>query len=100
MVGTISLYDINGDRLSTIYTASAPEYGKSEFYSRFQNELLKIIKVYSNAKIIGVADGAKDNWTFIERFTKIHVLDFYHVSEYISDASHAIFKSDSKCVFR
>jgi hypothetical protein len=96
MVGTISLYDSSGNRLSTIYTASAPEYGKSDFYSRFQNEILKIIKIYSDAKIVGVADGAKDNWTFINKFTEIHVLDFYHVSEYISDASHAIFKSDSK----
>jgi hypothetical protein len=96
MVGTATFYDIDGNRLSTIYNAAAPEYGKAEFYSRFENELHKIKKSYSEAKIIGVADGAKDNWTFLEKFTKIHVLDFYHVSEYVSDASYAIYRKDSK----
>ncbi len=96
MVGTVSFYDEDGNRLSTIYNAAAPEYGKAEFYSRFENELKKIKKSYSKAKIIGIADGAKDNWTFLSKFTETHVLDFYHVSEYLGDASYAVHRKEEK----
>lgn len=96
MVGTVSFYDHEGERLSTLYNAAAPEYGKAEFYSRFENELNKIKKAYSKAEIIGIADGAKENWTFLSKFTKKHVLDFYHVSEYLHDASYAIHRKETK----
>ena len=96
MVGTISCYDSNGDRLSTIYTASAPEYGKKEFYGKFEKEILRYKKLYPDSNMIGVADGAKDNWIFLEKFTNNFILDFYHVSEYISDCSTAIFRNINK----
>ncbi len=92
MVGTIAFYDTEGNRLDTIYTAAAPEYGKAEFFARFKNELHKIIKSYSAAKIVGIADGAKENWTFLGSFTKKHILDFYHVGEYLGGVSNAVFK--------
>jgi hypothetical protein len=31
MVGTIALYDSDGERRHTIYIAAAPEYGKEKF---------------------------------------------------------------------
>jgi hypothetical protein len=35
MAGSISLYDSQGERLHTDYTAHSPEYGKKTFYSEF-----------------------------------------------------------------
>jgi hypothetical protein len=91
MVGTISLYDKMGERLHTTYVAAAPEYGKKSFYRRLEREVERAKKNYKGANLIGIADGAKDNWTFLERYTDKRVLDFWHVTEYISEASYAAF---------
>ncbi len=91
MCGTISLYDDEGERLHTIYCAEAPEYGKQTFINRFTGEIQKVKDRFPEAVYVGVADGAADNWTFLESFTSIHVLDFYHVSEYVADAAEALY---------
>ena len=91
MCGTISLYDDAGERLHTQYCAAAPEYGKQTFMNRFTAEIEKIKKRFPDAVYVGVADGAPDNWTFLESFTSVQVLDFYHVSEYVADVAEAIF---------
>ena len=44
---------------------------------------------------IGLADGAKDNWTFLKKYTKRLLLDFYHARQYISKAASAIFGRDT-----
>jgi len=98
MVGTISLYNKYGDRLHTIYVAQAPEYGKEQFKLRMTKEIKEIIKtVPSSAKYVGIADGAKDNWTFLKSFVEIEIVDFYHVTEYLAKASKAYnFKNQDK----
>ena len=90
-VGTISLLNSEGERLHTTYCAAAPEYGKQTFIRRFTGEIQKIKKRFPEATYVGVADGAPDNWTFLEPFVSYQVLDFYHVSEYVADAAEALF---------
>ena len=34
MVGTISLYDVQGERQHTTYIAAPPEYGRETFFRR------------------------------------------------------------------
>ncbi len=87
MAGTISLYDEKGDRHHTIYIGASPEYGKAKFYQRLTQEIIKVKKLYPDCTYIGVADGSKGNWTFLEQYTTNQILDFYHVTEYLSDAS-------------
>ncbi len=99
MVGTISLYDKTGDRLHTTYVAASPEYGKDTFFKRFEREIAQAKLHYKDAKTVGVADGAKNNWSFLEKHTDDQVLDFWHATEYLSEASHAVFtkkKNDSE----
>jgi hypothetical protein len=62
MCGTISLYNQKGERLHTIYSACAPEYGKGSFDRVMDMELERIKAKFSDAKYIGLADGAKNNW--------------------------------------
>lgn len=90
MVGTLSLYNKEGERLYTQYTASAPQYGKDAFLGNFTREIEKFKSHYPNAERIGIADGAKDNWPFLEKHTHHQILDFYHASEYITLASESI----------
>ena len=92
MVGTIALYDQQGERLFTHYTAAAPEYGKSTFLQEFEKEISLIKIKYFNAIYVGIADGAKDNWLFLEQHTQFQILDFYHATEYLSDVSYNGFK--------
>jgi len=92
MVGSISLYDSDGERLYTRYTALPPEQGKKQFHDVFSHEIKRIRKLYPNAHYIGVADGASDNWTFLQTKVDEQILDFYHASEYLSKASKAAFK--------
>ena len=63
MVGTLGFYDKDGERLHTIYTAATPEYGKLTFFDRFDREIDRVKAAYPDALYVGLADGAKDNWT-------------------------------------
>jgi len=88
MVGTLSLYDKEGNRLHTIYVAEAPEYGKTRLKERMVHEIEEIQKVVpSTAKFVGIADGAIDNWNFLKPFVEIEIVDFYHATEYLAKAS-------------
>jgi len=92
MVGSISLYNSDGERLYTRYTAMPPEHGKGRFYETFTRDIKSVKRLYPNAKYIGVADGAADNWTFLNQHTGIQVLDFFHACEYLTKVSNAAFK--------
>jgi len=100
MTGTIALYDGEGERQYTLYVAAAPEYGKETFFDRFEREITRVKARYPEAQTIGIADGAKNNWSFLERHTSRQLLDFWHASEYLSEASHALFPKKSENVGR
>ena len=91
MCGTITLYDGEGNRMYTAYSAAAPEYGKETFINRFSVDIEKIKARFPDATYVGVADGASDNWTFLDPLTSFQVLDFYHVTEYVAEAAEAIY---------
>jgi hypothetical protein len=92
MVGSISLYDQEGERIHTTYIAHAPEYGKETFYHNFTKEIEAIKRTYHCKTYIGVADGAVDNWKFLQSFVDIQILDFFHATEYLTRVSNAAFK--------
>lgn len=92
MVGSISLYNPEGERIHTTYLAQSPEYGKETFYGEFTKEIDIIKKTYRGKRCIGVADGAADNWKFLESFVDLQVLDFFHAAEYLGKVSKAAFK--------
>lgn len=89
MTGNVSLYNLDGDRVHTIYLGATPEYGKATFLSRLQNEVDKIKNKYPNATYVGLADGAANNWEFLTPNTQYQILDFYHATEYLAGASYA-----------
>jgi hypothetical protein len=92
--GSIAFYDGRGERLHTIYCAASPEYGKEKFKQKFSREIERIKGKFPDALYIGLADGAKDNWTFLKQYAKRLLVDFYHAREYIGKAAHAIFGRD------
>ena len=91
MVGNISLYDVTGKRQHTVYLGEAPEYGKGPFLHRLKKEIRSIKKQYPDALYLGIADGAKNNWTFLEKHTRRQLLDYFHVTEYLATVSYAAY---------
>lgn len=92
MVGTIAFLDKNGDRLHTTYVSATPEYGKETFLARLEREIERAKFLYPRAVTVGVADGAKGNWEFLNRHTQNQVLDFFHATEYLTKVADAAFK--------
>lgn len=90
MVGSISLYDRQGERRHTIYVAATPEYGKETFYQRMGREIEHVRQTYPQARLTAVADGSEDNWTFLRRYTSDECIDFYHASAYLSWVAKAV----------
>jgi len=91
MVGTISLYDDDGKRQHTIQIGATPQYGKATFWQRMECEIAQVKKIYPQATYVGVADGAKDNWSFLEQYTDKQILDFYHATAYLKGTASAAF---------
>jgi hypothetical protein len=96
MAGTIALYDREGERLHTTYFAATPEYGKEKFFTRMTTEVTNIKKIYPIAKYLGLADGAHENWKFLEKHSSVHITDFWHATEYLKGAATAIFEDNKE----
>ncbi len=96
MVGTIAFYDKAGERQHTTYMAATPEYGKETFLGRFEREIEKVKAFYREAHYVGVADGAKCNWPFLQRHTQTQTVDFWHVTEYLGKAANVMFRGKRK----
>jgi hypothetical protein len=90
MVGTIALYDAEGERLHTTYVAQAPECGKAAFFAKMERELEQITERFPSARVAAVADGAHDHWPWLEARSLWQVVDFWHVSEYLAAAACAM----------
>ena len=45
---------------------ASPEYGKAKFLKKMQREMEITKRLYPSSKYVAVADGAKDNWKFLE----------------------------------
>jgi hypothetical protein len=90
MVGTISLYDVLGERLHTTYVAAPPEYGKERFYQQMETELQRYQQRYPKAEWVGVADGAQDHWTWLKGFVHRLILDFWHAASYLEGAAPGV----------
>jgi len=91
MCGTISFFDRDGERMHTIYTGAAPEYGKEKFLTKFGDAVDHVIDIFPKVPRIGLADGAAANWTFLKEKTNTLTIDFWHVSEYLAKAAKAMF---------
>ena len=91
MVGTITFYSKEGERLGTIYTGAAPpEYsgdGKEDFWFLMDRELAAVKAHYPKARYDGISDGARDFVPWLTENTDQLTLDFYHGTGYLSTVS-------------
>ena len=90
--GTVSFHDGEGERLKTLYFARMPESGKPTLKAQLASEVAHIRQARPDIAITAVADGAPDNWTFLESLSpEAQAVDFWHACEHLRTASdHAV----------
>jgi len=47
--------------------------------------------LYPEVPIIGLADGASSNWTFLEKYCDTLTVDYWHVTEYLAKAAKIMY---------
>jgi hypothetical protein len=94
LCGSLSFFNPQGERVHSIYLACSPQHGAETFQYLFDSEVEKAKAIYRNSQYIGLADGAKSNWTHLSKHTNIEILDFFHVCEYLSKAAKIIYSKD------
>ncbi len=94
--GTISFYDKDGERISTTQYSRMPESKKETLKSLLKQHVDSATASRPDLNIVYVADGARDNWTFIEEEMPLgfEVADFYHVCEYLKSGFEAALDED------
>lgn len=87
---TLSFYDAQRQRLDTIRIARMPESGKKTLKAQLSDMVSAALAQRSDLTLVKVADGAKDNWTYLSE--KLHpgegveIIDFFHAADHLSDA--------------
>ncbi len=94
--GTLSFYDKEGEIPGTRYFSRMPEHKKKTLKNQLTQALEYVLTQRPSLEVIKVADGAKDNWTYLEDTLPQGecVLDFYHASEHLFAAMEAIYGKD------
>ena len=95
--GTVSFFDKKGELLITRFLARMPEHKKKTLKSQLAMQVEQIKKRRPDLKMIKIADGARDNWTFLNDEIKEGecVLDFYHAATHLHDAMEVIYGKNS-----
>ena len=88
---TVSLVDGDGERLHSVRMGRMPESNKATLKTMVAAEVEAVLAKRSDLTVVKLADGAKDNWTFLTRALPegVELIDFYHAAEQLSDAFDA-----------
>jgi hypothetical protein len=91
--GTVSFYDANGERLQTLRLARMPEAKKATLKSMLSAEVHAALAQRPELTVVKVADGAKDNWTFLGTLVPAGEarVDFFHAAEQLKAALDAAY---------
>ena len=91
--GTLTLYDVDGERLATRRFARMPECGKASLKQSLKGGLQALLGKWPDLSLVKVADGARDKWTFLSGALPdgVEVLDYFHGVEHLSRALAAAY---------
>ena len=95
---TLSTYNTHGNRLDTIYIGRMPEKGKFQAKRLLEKEVAARMAKENYKYVVCIADGARDLWRYFQRKypNAIHVIDFFHVCEHLSNLSNLLFDDPSQ----
>ncbi len=86
--GVVGFVDAAGNRLDAGCFGQRPEAGKETLPAPLSAELCHGLTVDPNLKVVAVADGAPDNWTFLEALCPDRVLlNYWHAAPHLKAAA-------------
>lgn len=90
---TLTFCDAEGDMLGAVRMARAPEPNKRTLKASLAAELCAALQRAPGLKIVKLADGVDDNWSFLtnELPDGIEALDFFHAGEHLHAAIAAAY---------
>jgi len=97
--GTVSLYNAEGQRLQTVRYGRQPERKKVTLCQQLQSECQAILAVRPRLKLVRLADGARENWRFLEsldvglppdQVETWDIVDFYHACDHLKRATDLV----------
>ncbi|MDJ0864106.1 MAG: hypothetical protein QNJ82_17945 [Gammaproteobacteria bacterium] len=91
--GTLSFYDAEGERLKTVRMGRMPEAKKRSLKAMIRAELQPVLEAHPELTVVKLADGAKDNWSFLDHELPagVGVIDFYHAVDHLKAAFDAAY---------
>jgi hypothetical protein len=104
--GTVSLHAEDATRLSTVRYGRMPEYKKATLCRQLEAECQSLLALRPDLKVVKLADGAKDNWRFLDELDlglsarqqdeteQVSIVDFCHAAEHLKRACDAIWPND------
>lgn len=105
--GTVTLYDAEGQRLSTVRYGRMPEYKKATLCAQLEAECQSILALRPDLKVVKLADGAEENWRFLDHLDlglsaadqaqveQVSITDFYHGADHLQQACDVIWGAGS-----
>ena len=92
-VGAVGLCDGDGNLLAAVRRGCVPEPNKLTLKADLTAEVESILAKKPGLRVVGIADGALDNWSFLEQLAPnaTLVLDFFHAAEKLSEALASVF---------
>ncbi len=94
--GVVALVDAEGNMLESRYFGRLPEAGKASLKSQLSAEAFHWLALKPDLKLAVVADGAKDNWPFLESLCPdVMLLDIWHAIQHMKAAADAAFGPDT-----
>lgn len=95
--GTVSFYDQQGELISTVRMARMPQSNKTTLKDMLEREVKAVSKQRPDLTWVALADGAKDNWSFLDGLLPgaEKILDFYHATDHLKDALDAAYGEGS-----
>ena len=90
--GVVGFVDAAGNLLDARCFGQRPAAGKETLPAPLSAELFHWLTVDPNLKVVAVADGAPDNWTFLEALCPdLVLLDYWHAAQHLKAAADAAF---------
>jgi hypothetical protein len=85
---TVSLVDGDGERLHSVRMGRMPESNKATLKTMVAAEVEAVLAKRPDLTVVKLADGAKDNWTFLARALPdgVKLVEFFRVAEKFNHA--------------
>ena len=94
--GVAALLDAEGNMLQSVYLGRLPEAGKESLKAQLSRQLFHWLRQRPDLKLVVIADGARDNWTFLDSLgPDVTVLDAWHAVQHLKVAADAAFGEGS-----